>query len=108
MLAGLLRKDRVVLIGAVRQETLSGIREPDDFRQLRDRLRKTPDYPLSLEHYEAAAEAYNVCRRNGIQGSQTDFLVCAVAQLDRLAIFTTDNDFQQYARHLPITLYHPT
>lgn len=106
-LAALLRDNRAVLLGAVRQETLSGIRDAGHFRSLRDQFRKYPDYPLQLAHYEAAAEAFNLCRRKGIQGSHTDFLLCAVAQLDRLPILTADEDFQRYALHLPIRLYQP-
>lgn len=105
VLSRLLRNDAVVLLGAVRQETLSGIRDAAAFRRLRDLLRKTPDYPLRTDHYEAAAEAYNTCRRHGIPGAHTDFLICAVALIGRLPIFTADNDFQRYARYLPIKLY---
>ena len=102
--ATLLREDRAILLGVVRQEVLSGIPDPEDSRCLRETLRSCPDYPLDLAHYEVAAESYNICRANGVQGSHIDFLICAVAQLDRRTIFTTDRDFQRYARHLPITL----
>ena len=60
---------------------------------LRQQLRKQPDYPLTIEHFEVAAEAYNLCREKGVQGSNVDFLICAASQLDRLPIFTTDKDF---------------
>jgi predicted nucleic acid-binding protein len=40
----------------------------------------------------------------GIQGSTTDFLICAVAHLENLEIFTTDNDFENYGAFLPIEL----
>ncbi len=106
-LAELLRHDFAILLGVVRQEVLSGIKDPSAFRLLRDQLRKTPDYPVGQAHHEAAAEAYNRCRSKGVQGSLTDFLLCAVAQLDRLPILTADNDFRGYASHLPIKLYAP-
>ncbi len=56
-----------------------------------------------------AARFFNLCRQQGIQGSNTDFLICAVAVHNRLAIFTTDKDFISFADHLPIPLYqaHP-
>jgi predicted nucleic acid-binding protein len=38
-----------------------------------------PDYVIQTSDYEFAAECSNECRRNGIQGSHTDFLICAVA-----------------------------
>jgi 2,4'-dihydroxyacetophenone dioxygenase len=44
--------------------------------------------------YEPAGEASN-----------TDFLICAVAERRSLPILTTDTDFTRLARILPITLY---
>lgn len=98
------RDGDAALIGPVRQEVLSGVRDPQHFAALREQLRVEPDYPLDIAHYERAAEIYNLCRGKGIQGSNVDFLICAVSELDRLAIFTTDRDFQHYVRHLPINL----
>jgi len=46
-------------------------------------------------------------RSHGVQGSNVDFLICAAAYSYRTAIFTTDNDFRHFARHLPIKLYEP-
>jgi hypothetical protein len=34
-----------------------------------------------------------------------DFLICAAALQRSLEIFTTDKDFEHYARHLPLRLY---
>lgn len=108
VLAALIDNDDAILLGPVRQEVLSGIREAEQFRQLRDTLRQWPDYPLTSAHFEVAAESYNTCRGHGVQGSDADFLLCAVSQLDRLPIFTTDQDFDLYAKHLPIKLYKPS
>jgi predicted nucleic acid-binding protein len=46
---------------------------------LRNNLRAFPNLPLDVEDYELAAEYFNICRRNGIQGANTDFLICATA-----------------------------
>lgn len=105
VLAHLLEEDEALLLGAVRQEVLSGIRDAGRFRALRDTLRNLPDYPLTVAHYEVAAESFNACRAHGIRGSDADFLLCAVSVLDRLSIFTTDKDFSGYAKHLPINLF---
>jgi len=40
-----------------------------------------------------------------VQGSNTDFLICAVAVRNQLAIYTTDKDFSIFAKHLPIILH---
>ena len=96
---------RVVIIGPIRQEILSGIKSQSQFEQLREVLRSFPDLPLEIGDFERAAEFFNICRRNGIQGSNTDFLICAIAEHHDLAIFTTDRDFQNYLSILPIHLH---
>lgn len=96
---------RVEMIGPIRQEILSGIREPRQFERLRRHLDAFPDLVLTSEDYIAAARYFNVCRSRGIQGSNTDFLICGVAARHGLAIYTTDLDFGKYARYLPIKLH---
>ena len=103
----LIREVRVQMIGPVRQELLCGIRSQTQFRKLRDHLRAFPDLELTTRDYEAAAEFFNLCRGKGIQGSNTDFLICAVAARHKIPIFTTDGDFTLYQPHLPIVLHSP-
>lgn len=104
-LAELIREGRVVLIGPVRQELLSGIKSKPQFEQLREHLRAFPDLELEPADYEDAASAYNRCRERGIQGSNTDFLICAAAMRRELSIFTTDGDFKHFARALRFELH---
>jgi hypothetical protein len=105
-LAALVQDGRVVMIGPVRQEVLSGIRERAQFERLRDHLRAFPDVEIATADYEEAASHFNRCRQKGIQGSNTDFLICAIATRKDFSIFTTDDDFGHFARVLPITLHH--
>ena len=104
-LAELIREGRVEILGPIRQELLSGIREEAQFRKLRDSLRAFPESPLQAEDYEEAARMSNQCRSRGIAGSAIDFLLCAAACRRRWAIFTSDQDFQRYATVLPVQLY---
>lgn len=60
-----------------------------------------------LRFDEEAATAFNRCRERGIQGSNTDFLICAAAMRRKLAIYTTDGDFPQYAKVLKLDLHKP-
>jgi predicted nucleic acid-binding protein len=101
----LIADDRVALLGVIRQELLSGIREVEQFVRLREYLQAFPNLELAIEDYELAAEFYNTCRRNGIQGSNTDFLICAVAHRRSYSILMTDGDFVLFGEHLPITLW---
>lgn len=93
------------IIGPIRQEILSGVREAAQFARLEGHLAAFPDLPLLAEDYVTAAKFFNVCRSNCIQGSNTDFLICAVAVRHDLAIFTTDRDFPKFARCLPIVMH---
>lgn len=104
---GLITGHRVQMIGPIRQELLSGIRDDTQFNRLAKHLAAFPDLPLLTDDYVTAARFYNLCRRKGVQGSNTDFLICAVSARHRLTIYTTDRDFLLFATHLPIELYKP-
>jgi len=93
------------LIGPIRQELLSGIRDKRQFEGVRERLRGFPDLVIEETDYESAADFYNRCRAAGIQGSHIDFLICAVAVRRAMSIFTTDRDFISFERVLPIRLH---
>ena len=94
-----------VLIGPVRQELLSGIRSRAQFEILRERLRAFPDLRLETADFERAAEHFGTARSRALQGSNTDFLICAVAERRDLPVFTTDKDFDRLAEVLPIRLH---
>ncbi|MFZ5764897.1 MAG: type II toxin-antitoxin system VapC family toxin [Thermodesulfobacteriota bacterium] len=103
----LIREMRVQMIGPIRQEILSGIKNRAQFRKLRDHLRAFPDLDINTRDYELAADFFNICRGKGIQGSNTDFLICAIAANRKIPIFTTDGDFTLFQQHLPLILHHP-
>ncbi|MCX7015996.1 MAG: PIN domain-containing protein [Candidatus Sumerlaeota bacterium] len=95
------------IVGAIRQEVLSGIRSRAMFESIRNELRAFPDEPLDMEDCEVAARFFNQCRAVGIAGSDGDLLICAVAVRRGFPIFTSDEDFLLYAKHLPIALHRP-
>jgi predicted nucleic acid-binding protein len=103
----LISETRAIMIGPIRQEILSGISNLSQFEQLKEKLKAFEDYPIILTDYELAAEYYNKCRKNGVQGSHIDFLICAVAKRNEMAIFTGDNDFQSYSGVLELNLHVP-
>ena len=95
---------RVVLLGAVRQEILSGIKHQAQYEKLKNNLRAFPDLVIDTEDYELAADYFNICRRHGIQGANTDFLICAAAHRRNYEIFTTDKDFVGFSKYLPVVM----
>ena len=106
--AELVRSHHAVMVGPVRQEVLTGIRDPRAWERLRTTLRAFEDLPLDAEDFELAAEFSNQCRSAGIQGSPADFIICAVSHRYEAPIFTTDGDFEHYAQHLDIALHKPS
>ena len=96
---------RVDIIGPIRQEILSGVRDKSQFDKLKKYLAAFPDLVLKTEDYITAASFFNACRAAGVQGSNTDYLLCAVAVNRQLAIYTTDKDFELFAGHVPIVLH---
>lgn len=75
----LIADQRVVIIGAIRQEVLSGYSDVNKFEILKNQLHYFENTAIIDEDYVQAAGFYNLCRRNGVQGSHVDFLICAVA-----------------------------
>ncbi len=101
----LVNQGLVETIGPIRQEILSGIRDRSKFDVVKDRLRAFPDLEINTGDYEEAAAYFDRCRSKGIQGSFTDFVICAVAIRHDLEVFTDDKDFLGYKTVLPIRLY---
>lgn len=106
-LGELTTEGRVEIVGAIRQELLSGVKLEAQYRALRDQLRAFPDLVVERDDFETAALCYNQCRADGIQGSNTDFLICAAAKRRGLSVFTTDNDFHAFPRVLGVRLHVP-
>jgi predicted nucleic acid-binding protein len=101
----LIRDGRAQLLGPVRQELLSGIRQEPSFRKLRDHLRAFDEPRIEIADYEEAAHINNQCRSRGIAGSAIDFLICAAASRRDWQVFTTDQDFSRYASVVSLKLY---
>ena len=106
-LSELIREGRTRMIGLVRQELLSGIKAAEQYEKLRLHLRSFPDEVVDTSDYEEAAKAGNRCRAKGIVVSIVDIFLCAVANKRLWAIFTTDPDFSNYARVLPVRIHAP-
>jgi hypothetical protein len=106
-LTELIKEGRATIVGTIRQELLSGIKSPAQFEKLRGTLQSFPDEPLHSADYEAAADASNLCRSNGVAVSSADILICAVALSRGWSIFTTDPDFENYSKVLPMQIHAP-
>ncbi|HMD43311.1 MAG TPA: PIN domain-containing protein [Candidatus Acidoferrum sp.] len=106
-LSELIREGRARMIGLVRQQLLSGIKAAEQYEKLRLHLRSFPDEVVDTSDYEEAAKAGNRCRAKGVVVSIVDILLCAVANKRLWTIFTTDPDFANYAKVLPLRIHAP-
>ena len=106
-LSDLIKEGRARIIGPIRQELLSGIKNLSQFEKIRAALRAFGDAIIETSDYEAAAKANNECRARGVGVTAVDILICAVALRRQWAVFSTDPDFERYASVLPISLHKP-
>lgn len=104
-LGALIAAGRAAMIGPIRQELLSGVRDAAGFTRLCEHLRAFPDEIIERTDFERAAEHFNACRAAGVQGSNTDFLICAVAERHGMPVLTTDTDFVRFASLIPVRLH---
>ena len=106
-LKNLIEEVRVQLIGPIRQDLLSGIKSNKQFNTLKHHLEAFEDLTLEREDYELASEYFNALRKKGIQGSSTDFLICAISSRRNMPILTTDKDFINFKSVISIDLHTP-
>ena len=104
-LEGLIENGDACLIGPIRQELLSGYSEKRKFNILREKLSSFPSIPLEEDDFIRAADFSNQCRKHGIQGAHTDYLICSIAYRLDYPILTTDQNFHEYSKVLPIKLH---
>jgi predicted nucleic acid-binding protein len=103
----LIQAGRAQLLGVVRQEILTGIREAVQFNKVRSELHEFQDVALTSDDYENAAGMSNRCREAGVAATPVDMLICAVSQRRGWQVFSTDRDFVHYSRILPIRIMTP-
>ena len=86
---------RIAILGPIRQEVLSGIKDQAQFDKLKARLATFHDEPLTMLHYEEAARLFNLCRSRGVECGATDILICAAAMQMQCAILTSDQGLKR-------------
>jgi predicted nucleic acid-binding protein len=70
---------RVAMLGLLRQELLSGIKEKAQFDKVKAALKPYLDEPITTADHEYAAQVYNECRNQRVEAGTVDILICAVA-----------------------------
>ncbi len=90
-LTEVIQDGNVVMIGPIRQEILSEIKDQSQFEKTEKLLAPFPDEePGSLDYVEAA-RLFNLCRGHGVQCGPIDMLLCSVAVRKHCVILTNDH-----------------
>ncbi len=87
-LAHALQDGRVVMIGMIRQELLSGIREQVQYEKVKAALDAFLDEPIETADHEYAARLYKERRS---QAGPVDMLICAVAVRRNWDVLSSDD-----------------
>jgi predicted nucleic acid-binding protein len=85
-----IRDRRAAIIGPIRQEVLSGIRDKAMFAKTEDLLDPFRDEEITAADYIQAARLFNLCRDHGVECGPIDILTCSVAVRFGYGILTTD------------------
>jgi predicted nucleic acid-binding protein len=90
-----IRDRRVAIIGAIRQEILSGIRDKARFAKTQERLEPFLDEEIPASDYVEAARLFNLCKDHGVECGPVDILICAVAVRMQYDILTYDQGLKR-------------
>ncbi len=90
-----IRDGLAIIIGPIRQEILSGIRDKARFAKLKDLLDPFPDEQIEGDDFVEAARLFNRCKDHGIACGSTDILICAVAARLHIDILTYDKGLKR-------------
>lgn len=89
-LAQAIQDGRVVMIGMIRQELLSGIKEQLQYEKVKAALDPFLDESIERTDHEYAARLYNECRSQGSETGTVDMLICAVAVRRNWQVLSSD------------------
>ena len=90
-----IRDGRAIIIGPIRQEILSGIRDKAKFERTQQLLDPFLDEEIAAEDFIHAARLFNLCRDRGIACGSIDMLMCAVAARMHYDILTNDKGLER-------------
>jgi predicted nucleic acid-binding protein len=95
-----IQASNAAIIGPVRQEVLSGIRDHAQFTKTQGLLEPFPDEELQSADFIESARLFNVCQDHGVVCGAVDILICAVAARLGYGILTNDSGLARCAEVL--------
>ena len=102
----IVESSRASIIGPIRQEILSGIREIEKFQRLREYLEGFEDEEVTTDDYVEAARIRNLCAANGIATCSIDMTIVAFVKNRNYELYTRDGDFtNNYRKVIELNIY---
>ena len=102
----IVESSRASIIGPIRQEILSGIREIEKFQRLREYLEAFEDEEVTTDDYVEAARIRNLCAANGIAICSIDMTIVAFVKSRNYELYTRDGDFtNNYRKVIDLNIY---
>ena len=86
---------RAAILGPIRQEILSGIRDKAQFSKIETQLEPFRDEEIQGTDYVEAARIFNLCRSQGVECGPVDTLLLAVAVRLGFSILTEDKGLRR-------------
>ena len=86
---------RVAMLGLIRQELLSGIKDKAQFDKVKAVLYSYLDEPINTADHEYAARIYNECRNEGVEAGTVDILICALAVRRSWEVLSSDSSLNR-------------
>ena len=105
--SALLGGERVAITGMVLLELLRGFIPPHAQERILTDVAAVDFIEPSRDDYAGAARLANTCRQSGVQLGSVDALLARLAIANDLALLTTDRDFENAARWVPLRLWRP-
>ena len=97
--------DSVVTTGLILQELLQGFNGPAAREAIIERFGALPLIQPDRQDHVAAAEVRNACRRSGVQIGTIDALLVQLCGRYEMTLLSSDKDFANAARHVPVRLW---
>jgi predicted nucleic acid-binding protein len=82
---------RVAIVGLIRQELLSGIKEQAQFEKVKSALASFVDEQIDTADHEHAARLYNECRSQDFEVGPVDMMIWAVAMRRNWQVLSNDS-----------------
>jgi predicted nucleic acid-binding protein len=97
--------ETILTTGLVLQELLQGFAGPKARAQILERFSAVPLLVPDRDDHIQAAALRNACRRVGVQVGTIDALIAQLCVRHGLTLLSTDQDFENIARHTPLKVW---